>query len=165
MWGRGFVALSHVSMLFCGCLHRLQRPVQPQRGGGSAREGVRFFRGLLQTQVPRTARQVWTHTKRRCTQTAIQAGRLYRNSTSAVILNTPPPTRTHTQRRRARAVTVFLNSLSHPPTPSLSFFAPFSCFLSITPVPSLTDSPSCCCGYRRCAPSASSASSTCSSSS
>lgn len=44
-------------MFFCAS-RRLERPVQPQRGGSSARESVCVFRGLLQTEVPGAARQV-----------------------------------------------------------------------------------------------------------
>lgn len=37
---------------------RLQGAVEPGGGGGAAGEGVRITRGLLQTQIPRPARQV-----------------------------------------------------------------------------------------------------------
>lgn len=37
---------------------RLEGPLEPGGGGGAAGEGVRVARGLLQTQIPRPARQV-----------------------------------------------------------------------------------------------------------
>lgn len=53
-----FLFFNFLYCVFCASC-RLQRPVQPQRGGSSARESVRIFRGLLQTEVPGAARQVW----------------------------------------------------------------------------------------------------------
>lgn len=58
-WKQKLLLFTLSSFLFCFCAsHRLKRPVQPQRGGSSARESVCVFRGLLQTEIPWAARQV-----------------------------------------------------------------------------------------------------------
>lgn len=48
---------------------RLEGPLEPGGGGGAAGEGVRIARGLLQTQIPRPARQVSSLCPSSCTLT------------------------------------------------------------------------------------------------